>query len=212
MLDLIIDQSNPDAGPVRQAAEVLKTGGLAVFPTDTVYGLGAALFNEPAVRRIFELKGRQIGKGLIAMVADPADLARVSSTVPRAAEVLIDKFWPGPLTLVLPAAAAVPRLATINGTIGVRMPDNNLVKALVRAVGEPLATTSANLTGRPSATNVAQAKAALEVPIDVFIDGGDCSLGIESTVVDTQTWPPTIFREGAVSRASIWEALGLSEE
>ncbi|MDP1808256.1 MAG: L-threonylcarbamoyladenylate synthase [Actinomycetota bacterium] len=210
MLELAIDQSNPDAEPVGQAAEALKTGGLVVFPTDTVYGLGAALFDRQAVRRIFELKGRQSGKGLIAMIADPADLARVSSTVPRAAKVLIDKFWPGPLTLVLPAAVAVPRLATINGTIGVRMPDNNLVKALVRAVGQPLATTSANLAGRSSPTGAAQAKAALEAPnVDIFIDGGDCALGIESTVVDMQTWPPTVVREGAVSRASLWEALGI---
>jgi len=209
MLELVIDQSNPEAGPVGQAVEALKTGGLVVFPTDTVYGLGAALFNQSAVRRIFELKGRQSGKGLIAMIADPADLARVCSTVPGAAKVLIERFWPGPLTLVLPTSAVIPRLVTIDGTLGVRMPNNNLVKALVRAVGQPLATTSANLTGRPSAAGAREAKEAIGGRADVFIDGGDCVLGIESTVVDTQTWPPTIFREGAISRASLWEALGI---
>lgn len=209
MLELVIDQSTPEAGPVGQAVEALKTGGLVVFPTDTVYGLGAALFDQPAVRRIFELKGRQSGKGLIAMIADPADLARVCSTVPRAAKVLIERFWPGPLTLVLPTSAVIPRLVTIDGTLGVRMPNNNLVKALVRAVGQPLATTSANLTGRPSAAGAGEAKEAIGGRADVFIDGGDCVLGIESTVVDTQTWPPTIFREGAISRESLWEALGI---
>lgn len=209
---LTIDQSNPDAELVGRAAEALKTGGSAVFPTDTVYALGAALFNGPAVGRIFELKGRQAGKGLIAMIADPADLVKVVSTAPGAAKILMDKFWPGPLTLILPAAAAVPRPATVDGTIGVRMADNNLVKALVRMTGRPLATTSANLAGRPSPTDAGQAKAALAEmgdPAVIFIDGGDCVLGIESTVLDTQTWPPTVRREGAVSRASIWAALGI---
>lgn len=201
-------------GQISRAAEALKAGGLAVFPTDTVYGLGAALFNGPAVGRIFELKGRRTGKGLIAMITDPADLAKVASTVPDAAKILMAEFWPGPLTLVLPAAAAVPRLATVDGTIGVRMSDNNLVRALVRMTGQPLATTSANLAGRPSPTDAGQAKAALEEmgdPAVIFIDGGDCALGIESTVLDTQTWPPTVRREGAVSRASIWKALGINE-
>lgn len=204
-----IDQTNPDQDLIERAAEAIKAGDIVVFPTDTVYGLGVSLFDTDAIERVFALKGRQGAKGLIVMIADTSEVNGLCSTIPGTAKILMERFWPGSLTLVLPAAQAIPPMITIDGTVGVRLPDSPLVRSLIRAVGGPLATTSANLSGRPSATDAAGAKAAVDGGARIIIDGGPCSLGIESTVVDTQTWPPTVFREGAVSRRDLWEALGI---
>lgn len=209
MLEFKIDQSNPDMELISRAADVISGGGLAVFPTDTVYGLGAVLFDEAAIRRLFDLKRRETGKGLIAMIADPEDIDLVCATVSDAAGALIDRFWPGPLTLVVQAAKSVPRQATVNGTLGVRVPANNLVKALIKAVGRPLATTSANLSGHSTPSTADEARAAMGSVPDILIDGGDCILGIESTVVDAQVKPPALLREGAVSKQEICAALGI---
>lgn len=209
MIELMINQRRPEMRLVKQAAEVIKNGGLAIFPTDTVYGLGAALFNQKAIKRIFKLKSRSTRKGLVAMIADITETTRISSDISDSAKTLMTRFWPGPLTLIMPAAGSIPEPVAIGDTVGVRLPDNKLVRELVRAVGQPLATTSANISGRKSATSANEARTAAGWG-DVFINGGKCAIGIESTVVDTKTWPPTVFREGAISKEALWQALRLA--
>lgn len=206
MLTLKTDQNNPDPEVIARAADILKGGGVIAFPTDTVYGLGASFFNDAALERIFALKGRPLSKGLIAMVADVADLSLICSDINDAARLLMARFWPGPLTLVLPGAKA-PAAAAVDGAIGVRLPDSALVRELARAFGAPLATTSANFSGRPSAISAETVDAELCALLDLIIDGGPSRLGVESTVVDTTCRPPVVLREGAVARDTIMEAL-----
>jgi L-threonylcarbamoyladenylate synthase len=208
---LKISSTEPDVRLVELAAEEIMRGRVVVFPTDTVYGIGAALFDRAAIKRIFSLKGRPRSKGLIAMIAEADQVRQVAGPIGGAAEELMARFWPGPLTLVLPAAAGVPDEATVGGTIGVRLPDNRLLRSLIGLCGVPLATTSANLSGQPSAVTAAQAEAAVGPLADLVIDGGRCPIGIESTVVDAGSRPPAILREGAISRRSI-ERLLTSEE
>ncbi len=207
MESFLIDPANPDITQIRQAAALIKTGGVAVFPTDTVYGLGASIFKQGAIDRLFEIKRRLCSKGLIAMIADVSDVEKVCREIPDQARVLMREFWPGPLTLVMPASDSVPRLMTVKGTIGVRLPNFKPAIELIRAVGEPLATTSANISGRASPLSVGEAKDALGDRVDVYIDGGTSPVGIESTVVDTGVRPPKIYREGAISKEAVLEVL-----
>jgi L-threonylcarbamoyladenylate synthase len=207
MKKLKINPTDPDTGLLESAAKEIMRGGLVVFPTDTVYGIGVSLFNRTAVRRVFSLKGRPRSKGLIAMIAETDQVRRVAGPVDELTEALTARFWPGPLTLVLPAAPEIPDEATVGGTIGVRLPDSRLVRELIRLCGTPLATTSANLSDQPSAVTAAQAEAAIGPLADLIIDGGRCPLGIESTVVDAGRRPPAVLREGAISRRSIEQLL-----
>ncbi|HEB12306.1 MAG TPA: threonylcarbamoyl-AMP synthase [Actinobacteria bacterium] len=200
-----IDPANPDNTRIRQAAALIKAGGVAVFPTDTVYGLGASIFHLDAIERLFKIKGRLKSKGLIAMIADIADVEKVCCEIPDQARALMTKFWPGPLTLVMPASDSIPRLMAVDGTIGVRLPNSRLAIELIRSVGEPLATTSANISGRASLLSVDEAKDALGDRVDVYIDGGLSPIGLESTVVDPGVEPLRIYREGAISKEAILE-------
>ncbi len=192
---------------IRDAAAAIIAGGLVVFPTDTVFGIGCLLRDESAVAKIFAAKGRPANKGLIAMIADPADLDQVSEFVSAPAGKLIDEFWPGPLTIILPAAPSVPEQAIVGGGIGVRIPASPVALALIKAVGQPLATTSANRSGSTTAGGIEQARADLADKVDVIIDSGPAAFGIESTVVDPTPRPPLIHREGAVPREAILEVL-----
>jgi L-threonylcarbamoyladenylate synthase len=189
-----------------RAAEVLRCGGLVIFPTDTVYGLGAAPSISTAVQRIYDAKGRPDEKALVWLV-DSIDAARAWCDVDARAEALARQFWPGGLTLVLrrlaPAAGSLPNL-------GVRVPAHAAALAILRAVGGPVATTSANRSGEPSARTAADAEAGLGAQVDLIIDAGPALGGIESTVVDLSTDPPTILRAGAIDSGAIETALGLS--
>ncbi len=207
MFELKVDPKDPNVELIQKAAQKIQTGATAVFPTDTVYGLGASIKSTPGVERIFAIKGRDQGKGLIALIADEADLKVICKEVSEASKALIKAFWPGPLTLVLPAREALPELMKVDKTVGVRLADHELVKALILAVGEPLATTSANISEATSAKTCREAKAALADQVDVYIDGGSALVGIESTVVDAEVYPPRIYREGAISKAAVLEAL-----
>ncbi len=167
------------------AVALLRAGELVAFPTDTVYGVGAVCWNEAAVARLYTAKLRSLDKAIPILLADPADLTLVADHLPPVGMKLAEAFWPGPLTLVVPKAAVVPAEVTAGGdTVAVRIPDHELTRALIRAAGAPLATTSANLSGGPSPVTVEEVRAQLEGRVALILDGGPCPGGAASTVVD----------------------------
>ncbi len=186
------------------AAAVIQKGGLVAFPTETVYGLGANALDATAVRSIFIVKGRQCDNPIIVHVADQKQLKKIVIDIPITAKKLIKKFWPGPLTLVLKKKKNVPKDVTAGlNTVAVRMPANRIALALIKKAGVPIAAPSANLSGRPSPTNAKHVLDDLNGKIDYIIDSGKTHIGVESTVLDLTTSPPTLLRPGAISKEQI---------
>jgi L-threonylcarbamoyladenylate synthase len=200
-------EATPEA--LTRAAEVIRAGGLVAFPTETVYGLGADALSAAAVARIFEAKERPKGNPLIVHVADATALDEVAVRVTDRAREVVASFWPGPLTLVLDRAAAVP-LITTGGldTVAVRAPAHPVAQALIRAAGRPLAAPSANRSGRPSPTRAPHVLEDLGGRIELILDGGSTSVGLESTVLDMTTEPPTMLRPGGVTLEQLEAHLG----
>lgn len=207
MNELKVDPENPSKEVVMAAARTILSGKIVAFPTDTVYGLGVNIYNELAMRRIYRAKGRLESKALIAFIADLDQLNELVSSVPVEAERLIKTFWPGALTLIMPASKRLPLAVTRNGTIGVRLPDNQLDRELVREVGSPLATTSANRSGLQSPTTADRVRTSLKGKIDLILDGGPIANGVESTIIDVTQNPPRILRQGAIAIGAIEKAL-----
>lgn len=196
-----------DTDGIAAAAAVLRAGGLVAFPTETVYGLGANALDAAAVRRVFAAKGRPADNPLIVHVASLAAALEVAAWLSPLARSLAERFWPGPLTLVVEADPAVPAVTTGGlTTVAVRIPDHPVALALLRAAGVPVAAPSANRSGRPSPTTAQHVADDLGQAVDVVVDGGACHVGVESTVVDARGDVPVILREGAVTR----EDLGLT--
>ncbi len=204
-----IDPSNPDLDLVRIAAEVIKGGGLVAFPTETVYGLGADALNAEAVARIFEAKGRPADNPIIIHIGDRESLYRLAKRVPESAKILMERFWPGPLTLILERSRKVPDI-TVAGldTVAVRMPSHEVALALIRLAGTPIAAPSANLAGRPSPTTAGHVLDDLDGRIDIVLDAGPTQIGVESTVLDLTVEPPQILRPGGTPYERLKEALG----
>lgn len=193
-----------DESALAQAAEIIAGGGVIAFPTDTVYGLGCDLFNVQAVQRIYAIKERPGGMPLIALFADAAQWPQVAAALPPGVEALMARWWPGPLTLIVPARADVPAMVLGGGTtIGMRIPDHPIALSLLKACHRPLATTSANISGAPAACMVQEVAGQLEAQVDLILDGGACPGGMASTVLDCTTVPFTIVREGPVTRADL---------
>ena len=191
---------------IEAAAEILRRGGMAAYPTDTVYGLGARADDAAAVRRVFELKSRPLDQALPLLIGDRSPLEMVVRTVSPLANILIRRFWPGALTLVLPKGAALPDAVTGGGdTVAVRLPGHPVPRALAAALGVPVVGTSANLSGMPSALTADEVRAQLGDRVEIIIDGGRVTGGIESTVLDLTGTVPRILREGAVSRLELAE-------
>ena len=194
---------------IDHAASILRSGGLVAFPTETVYGLGAAATNAAAVRRIFGAKGRPPTNPLIVHVADIETAKRYASEWSDAAQTLAAVWWPGPLTLVLPKHPAIVDEATAGrATVGLRVPDHPLALDLLRAFGGPVAAPSANKSNHVSPTTAQHVREELGDAVDLILDGGPCSVGIESTVLDLSGERPTILRPGGVSRKQIEYILG----
>ena len=205
---LPVDPVNPDPGTIARAAACLRDGGLVAFPTETVYGLGVNALDAAAVRRLFAAKDRPANDPLIVHMADADSIARVTSAVPEAALRLGERFWPGPLTLVLPRGADVPREVTAGGdTVAVRIPMHPVAQALLRAADIPVAAPSANLFSRPSPTRADHVQEDLDGRIDMILDGGPTTVGVESTVLDLTVVPPIVWRPGVVSLEMIREIL-----
>ena len=204
-----VDPARIDSRVIEQAARIIRGGGLVAFPTETVYGLGADATSEPAVRRIFEAKRRPADNPLIAHVSGREMLDRVASGVGITAERLIERFWPGPLTLVLKRKPILAESVSAGlETVAVRMPDNRVALKLIQQSGVPLAAPSANVSGRPSPTTADHVLRDLEGRVDMIIDGGATNIGIESTVVDLTANPPVILRPGWITRELLIEAVG----
>lgn len=194
---------------IDRAAQVLTCGGLVAFPTETVYGLGANALDPTAVRRIFEAKGRPARNPLIVHVASVAAAPAFVSEWPPEATALAERFWPGPLTLVLPKADTVPDVVTAGGpTVGIRMPAHPIAAALIEAAGVPVAAPSANRSSRVSPTRVEHVLKALDGRIDLVLDGGPTAGGIESTVLDVSVRPARLLRPGPVTPAQIEPIIG----
>jgi len=203
-----VDARAPEGGPIREAAGILRQGGLVAFPTETVYGLGADARNARAVERVFTAKGRPADDPLIVHVLDIEGAEAVAAELPAAARVLAEAFWPGPLTLVVPRAPSLPEAVTAGlGTVAVRAPRHAVARALIAAFGAAVAAPSANPFGRTSPTTALHVAADLGDAVDLILDGGPCSVGIESTVVDCTCTPPAVLRPGGVSLEALREVL-----
>jgi L-threonylcarbamoyladenylate synthase len=197
------------ADAIAEAADVIRAGGLVAFPTETVYGLGANALDEAAARRVFAAKERPADDPLIVHLASAADLPRVAGRRPRWLDELAARFWPGPLTLVLPRGSAVPLAVTAGGgTVAVRVPAHAVARALIEAAGVPIAAPSANRFGRTSPTTAAHVLEDLDGRIDMILDGGPTPVGVESTVLDLTSDPPVVLRPGGVAVERLRELLG----
>jgi L-threonylcarbamoyladenylate synthase len=206
---LRVNRENPPEGSLQIAADILRSGGLVAFPTETVYGLGADTTNAEAVRKIFKAKDRPGDNPLIVHVADVDDVSFAAAVVPAPAQALMEKFWPGPLTLVLPRSDRIADVVSCGlPTVAVRMPDHPVARALIRAAGVPLAAPSANLSGRPSPTTAEHVLEDLAGRIDCLIDAGETGIGVESTIIDLTVDPPALLRPGGITPEQICAVIG----
>ena len=199
----------PDPAVIAEAAAILRTGGLVAFATETVYGLGADATNPSAVARIFEAKGRPSTNPLIVHVADKADALACVAEWPDRADLLADRFWPGPLTMVLPRSSIIPDIVTAGqDTVAVRVPRAGVARWLIFESGRPIAAPSANRSTGISPTTAQHVIKDLDGKIDLILDSGQTTVGIESTVLDLSTDLPRVLRPGEVTLEQIAEVLG----
>jgi L-threonylcarbamoyladenylate synthase len=204
-----VSPEKPDDAAIAEAAEILRRGGLVAFPTETVYGLGANALNAAAVERIFLAKGRPANNPVIVHVADAAAARELTSTWPSTAEKLAAAFWPGPLTLVLPKRDAIPDIVTAGGpTVGIRVPAHPVALALLQSVQLPLAAPSANRSLQVSPTTAQHALSGLGGRVELIIDAGPTSGGLESTVLDLTVDPPRLLRPGLVTTTQLEAVIG----
>lgn len=183
---------------------ILNLGGVMAFPTDTFYGLGATAFNRKAVSRIFKIKQRPKDKPLLTLVASAYQVNSMALEITPTAEILIEKLWPGPLTILFSAHPHLPSQLTANtGKIGVRQPGNEMVRKLLSGIGFPITATSANISGTENVTTAREVEETLGSQIDLIVDGGAAPGGKESTVLDVTLSPSLLVREGAVTREEI---------
>jgi len=194
---------------IDRAAKLIRKGELVAFPTETVYGLGASIFQPEAIQKIFRVKGRPQDNPLIAHIAHLNQIPLLAKEIPKDVERLVSLFFPGPLTLVLEKRKEVPPIVSGGGsTIALRMPKHPVALALIAEVGDPLVAPSANLSGRPSSTEFSHVWEDFEGKISAIIDGGPCTIGLESTVLSLVDKEPQLLRPGAITREQLEEALG----
>ena len=195
------------------AVDTIKTGGLVIVPTETVYGLAASAFDEAAVMSIYEVKGRPETKPISLLISGMHDAENAACDIPPEAYALAEKFWPGPLTMILKKKPVIPDIVTAGGdTVGVRCPDHKKTLELIEKSKTPLAAPSANLSGQPSPKNLAQAMEYFDGLVPCAIDGGDCTVGIESTIIDMTKKPFKVLRLGGLSPETIKSETGIEVE
>ena len=203
----LLSAADPDAPAI--AADIIKSGGLVAIPTETVYGLGANGLDEQAVLKIFEAKGRPQDNPLILHISGPEQIEQFCHHIPQAAYDLAEAFWPGPLTMVLPAKDVVPRRTTAGlDTVGIRCPDSPVTREIIRLAGVPIAAPSANISGKPSTTTAEHVLHVHDGRIDAIVDGGPCRVGVESTIVDLTERRPRLLRPGGIGPEQLISVLG----
>lgn len=197
---VIVNDENIDKAAISEAGGVIRGGGLVVFPTETVYGLGANALNEDAVKKIFLAKGRPQDNPLIVHISNIEQISLLVKSIPQVARKLMDKFWPGPMTIILEKTELIPS-ATSAGldSVGIRMPSNKIARELIAAANVPIAAPSANISGRPSPTDVDRCIEDLDGKVDFIIGGSMCKVGVESTVIDCTVYPPCVLRPGGIT-------------
>jgi L-threonylcarbamoyladenylate synthase len=200
MKTTIVSARSLDA--IQQALGILNEGGLVAFPTDTVYGLGALAFDGPAVESIYVAKDRPIERAIPVLIGDAQDLEKVGMDVPEVAYQLAARFWPGPLTIVIPKRPTLPESVSATATVGVRVPDHAVARALLRATG-PMAVTSANISGQLSPSTAQEVFTQLDGRIALIVDDGSTPGGVPSTVLDCTGHDLKILREGPISLEAI---------
>jgi len=198
-----------DSQVVSAAAAHLQAGELVAIPTETVYGLGADGLNPEAVAKIFTAKGRPQDNPLILHIADSSELDKLCHSIPDSAYRLAEAFWPGPLTMVLPAKEIVPKCTTASlPTVAVRCPDCEITRQIIRAAGVPVAAPSANISGKPSTTTAQHVYHDHKGKIPLIVDGGPCRVGVESTIIDLTETPPRLLRPGGITPEQLTQVLG----
>ena len=195
-----------DEGCLQIALEVIQSGGVVDFPTDTVYGIGTTAYKENAVSKLYRVKGRSTDISIPILIADQDLLGEVAKRVSPAVKVLAEAFWPGPLTLVLDKGERIAPAVSATNTVGIRVPDHNFVRELLRQAG-PMAVTSANLSGSPSLSSASEVLEEMDGKLELVIDGGIAPGGIPSTVVDCTQKIPIILREGPITKEQIEHSL-----
>ena len=200
---------NLDMEAIRRGGDILKQGGLVAFPTETVYGLGGDALNPQASMKIYAAKGRPSDNPLIVHIAEFDKLAPIVAEVPEKAKILAEKYWPGPLTMILPKSDLVPQETTGGlDSVAVRFPSDRIAQELIKAAGGYVAAPSANTSGRPSPTTAQHVYEDLQGKIPMILDGGAVTIGLESTIVDLTEEIPTILRPGYISLEMVQAVLG----
>jgi L-threonylcarbamoyladenylate synthase len=196
------------ASEIQSALQILQIGGIVAFPTDTVYGLGALAFNNEAIESIYTAKDRPIEKAIPILIGDLSDLDQVAEEIPDMALRFAARFWPGPLTCIVPKKQTLPLAVSTTATVAVRIPDHPDARALLRAAG-PMAVTSANISGQPSPSTAQEVYKQLNGRIPLILDGAKTKGGIPSTLVDCTGEKPVILREGPISLHELLAAINL---
>ncbi|MDO5798511.1 MAG: L-threonylcarbamoyladenylate synthase [Eubacteriales bacterium] len=204
-----MDAEHLNMEAIQKAGEILREGGLVAFPTETVYGLGGNALDPKASMKIYAAKGRPSDNPLIVHIADIEDLAKITTEIPEGARILAEKYWPGPLTMILPKADSVPKETTGGlDSVAVRFPSDRIAQELIRAAGGFVAAPSANTSGRPSPTMAEHVEEDLGDAIEMIIDGGQVGIGLESTIVDFTEDVPVVLRPGYISLEMLKDTLG----
>lgn len=197
---------------LKEPANIIKNGGIVIFPTETVYGIGVNGLNETAIKKLYEVKQRPINKPISLLVNSIEMIEKVAKDITEIEYDLIKKFLPGPLTIVLKKKDIVPDIVTAGfDTVGIRMPENEIAQKLVEYAGVPIATPSANISGKPSGTNLKEIMKDFNNKVDYFIDGGVSKIGVASTIVQVIDGNPCILREGKISEEQIMEQILISK-
>jgi len=209
-MEKILDFKNSNEyEKIEEAGNIIKNGGLVLFPTETVYGIGANGLDENAVKKIFIAKGRKQDNPLILHVSDYEMLKEISKDINETEQKLIEEFWPGPFTIILERTEKVPDIVTGGlTTVGIRMPENIIAQKLIKYSNVPIAAPSANISGKPSGTRIEDILEELKEKVDYIIDGGECKIGLESTVVRVIDNIPHILRPGKITAEQIKKVAG----
>lgn len=201
---MYIELKEKDFTKLEEPAQIIKNGGIVVFPTETVYGIGANALNAEAVKKIYEIKKRPLSKPITLLVNSIDMIERVAKDITPFEYAIIKKFFPGPLTIILQKKDVVPDIVTSGGsTVGIRMPANEIALELINRAGVPLATPSANISDKPSKTNIKDVMSDFPEGVDCFIDGGKSKIGVASTIVQVIDGVPHILRQGIITDEQI---------